>query len=575
MDEIIKKRIQSWLDGDYDQITKNWITEALLENPKEIMDAFYKYLEFGTGGLRGVMGVGTNRMNQYTVGAATQGFANYLKKCYPKQNLKVAISFDSRDNSKYFAEITANVFSANKIFCYLFQDLRPTPELSFMVRHFQCHAGVMITASHNPKEYNGYKAYWKDGGQLIPPHDENVIQYVNKVKNMSQVKWTKNEKFIQIVKDEIDTIYLDLIKNLSFNPEAIKRKKKFKIVFTPLHGTGITLVPKVLETFGFKHVILVDEQKTPNGSFPTVNSPNPEEKEAMKLALDKAEKVNAHIVLATDPDADRIAVAIRDHNDGYYRMNGNETAIVLTHYILSQLQMRKQLSESDFIVKTIVTTEMLQEIALDYNLNCYDVLTGFKYIAEKIDQLKGEQRFICGGEESYGFLIDDFVRDKDAISACALISEWAAYCYDIKSTPYKELLKLYQQYGLYKEELLSLTKKGKEGLEEIKRMMEVYRNNPPLEIDGVPVSEMKDYLNQETVNIITNKRTPILLPASDVLQFITTDQTKITIRPSGTEPKIKFYFAVKTKFSKYTEFDKKNKILASKIQNIITSLKLN
>lgn len=575
MDEIIKKRVHSWLEGDYDQYTKNWINFTIKENPNEIIDAFYKNLEFGTGGLRGVMGVGTNRMNQYTVGAATQGFANYLKKCYPKQNIKVAISFDSRENSKFFAEITANVFSANKIFCYLFDELRPTPELSFMVRHYQCQAGVMITASHNPKEYNGYKAYWCDGGQLVPPHDENVIQYVNKVKNINQVKWTKNEKYIHIIKNEIDDVYLNLIKNLSFNPEAIKRKKKFKIVYTPLHGTGITLVPKALETYGFKHIILVEEQKTPNGSFPTVNSPNPEEKEAMSLALERAQKVNAHIVLATDPDADRLAVAIRDSDYGYYRMNGNETAIVLTHYILSQLQKRDDLTETDFIVKTIVTSEMLVEIALDYNIHCYDVLTGFKYIAEKILELEGKQKFICGGEESYGFLIGDFVRDKDAISACTLIAEWAAYCYDNKTTPYKELLRLYQQYGLYKEELLSITKKGKDGLEEIKRMMENYRSDPPSEIAGVPVVEMKDYLNQETFNFKTGRRYPMLLPVSDVLQFILQDSSKVTVRPSGTEPKIKFYFAVNAPLHKNTEFEKKNKQLSLKIQTMIRSLKLN
>lgn len=575
MEEFINKRIQSWLDGNYDQTSKNWIIENKNGNPKDLIDAFYKNLEFGTGGLRGIMGVGTNRMNKYTVGAATQGFANYLKKTYPKQTIRVAIAYDSRNLSKYFADITADVFSANKIQCFLFEDLRPTPELSFTVRHLICHAGVMITASHNPKEYNGYKAYWKDGGQLIPPHDENVIGYVNKVKTIDQIKWDRNDNLVQIIGNEIDAVYLDQIKSLSLDSESILKKKKFKIVYTPIHGTGITLVPTILTKFGFKHVILVEEQKKPNGDFPTVISPNPEEKEAMLLAINKAYKTDAHLVLATDPDADRLAVAIKDGKGGYYRLNGNETAVILTHYILNNLQSINKLSDNDFIVKTIVTTEMLKEIAFAFNIHCYDVLTGFKYIAEKIETLEGKQNFICGGEESYGFLIADFVRDKDAVSACALIAEWAANCYARKSTPYKELLKLYKDYGLFKESLLSVTKKGKDGLEEIKQMMFNYRKNPPTQIDNIPVVEIKDYLNQESYSFITNKKTPIDLPVSDVLQFITEDETKITIRPSGTEPKIKFYFAVKTKLKKWNDFSKKSLELEEKIKNIIQSLQIN
>ncbi|HNX21629.1 MAG TPA: phospho-sugar mutase [Bacteroidales bacterium] len=575
MEEFINKRIQSWLDGNYDEYSKNWIQFNKTENPKELADAFYKNLEFGTGGLRGIMGVGTNRMNKFTVGVATQGFANYLKKVYPKQNIKVAIAFDCRNFSKFFAEVTADVFSANKIHCFIFEDLRPTPELSFAVRHFNCHAGVMITASHNPKEYNGYKAYWNDGGQLVPPHDVNVINYVNKVKTIDQVKWERNNQFVQTIGDDVDLAYLEKIKDLSLDPDMISKRKNFKIVYTPLHGTGITMVPPALTKFGFKHVLMVEEQRKPDGDFPTVNSPNPEEKESMELAIQKAIKTRAQVVLATDPDADRIAVAIKNSKSGYYRLNGNETAVVLTHYILEKLQNYKQLSETDYVVKTIVTTDMLQEVAFDFNITCFEVLTGFKYIADKIFELEKNQKFICGGEESYGFLISDFVRDKDAISACCLISEWAASCYAKESTPYKELLKLYQNYGLYKDSLLSITKKGKEGLEEIKSMMDQYRKNPPMFINNSPVEEMRDYLNEVSINFKTNKSTPIKLPVSDVLQFLTEDETKVTVRPSGTEPKIKFYFAVKTKLLKTRDFDKKNKELELKIQNVIKSLQIN
>ncbi|MDX9892163.1 MAG: phospho-sugar mutase [Bacteroidales bacterium] len=575
MEEFIKKRVQSWLDGDYDKDVKSWILTNITENPKELTDAFYKNLEFGTGGLRGIMGVGTNRMNQYTVGAATQGFANYLIKKFPKQDIKVVVAFDSRLNSKFFANITADVFSANGIFCFLFKELRPTPELSFAVRTLECHAGVMITASHNPKEYNGYKAYWSDGGQLVPPHDQNVISAVNKIKTLDQVKWIRNAQLVQYIDSDFDKVYLSRIKNLSFNPDLIKNKRNFKIVYTPIHGTGITLVPDALKNVGFKHIILVDEQKEPDGEFPTVNSPNPEEEEAMKLALEKAKEVDASIVLATDPDADRLAVAVKDGKGGYYRLNGNETAVVLTHYILHQLQTQKILSETDFIVKTIVTTEMLKELAFAYNLNCYDVLTGFKYIAEKILSLEGRQKFICGGEESYGFLIDSFVRDKDAISACALIAEWAAYCYSNKTTPYKQLLSLYQEYGLYKESLLSITKKGKDGLEEIQKMMDHFRTDPPKTIGNVPIVEIRDYLKQESYSLITRKTTMMNLPPSDVIQFFTSDDTKVTVRPSGTEPKIKFYFAVKTDLKKSTDFDKKNRELDQKIKKIIDLLQIN
>lgn len=575
MEENIKKKVQSWLDGDYDVETKEQINTLALENSMELIDAFYKNLEFGTGGLRGIMGVGTNRMNKYTVGAATQGFANYLKKCFPKQPIKVAIAYDSRLNSNSFAQITADVFSANKIFCYLFEELRPVPLLSFTVRHLECQAGVMITASHNPKEYNGYKAYWQDGGQLVPPHDENVIAHVNRVRGIDQVKWTRNENYIQMIGKEIDDAYLEKIKSLSFNIDSIEKRKKFKVLYTPLHGTGITLVPKALKNIGFKHVIIVEDQKTPDGNFPTVVSPNPEEKEAMQIAMLKAQKISADIVLATDPDADRLAVAVRDGKGGYYRLNGNETAVLLTNYILRQLQNRNQLTESMYIVKTIVTTELLPKLALAYNVGYFDVLTGFKYIADIMLQLEGKQQFICGGEESYGFLIGDFVRDKDAVSACCLMAELAAQAITDNSYAFKELLKIYKEYGIYKEDLLSITKKGKDGLEEIKKMMHNYREKPPVEINKSKVVMIKDYWEQVSINCLTGAKTPISLPQSDVLQFFTADDTKVTIRPSGTEPKIKFYFAVKGELKKFKSFDKENQKLADKIQNVIQSLKLN
>lgn len=575
MEEIIKKKVQSWLDGDYDAVTKDEINNLAIENPKDLIDAFYKNLEFGTGGLRGIMGVGTNRMNKYTVGAATQGFANYLKKCFPKQQIKVAVAYDSRLNSHAFAQITADVFSANNILCCLFEELRPVPLLSFTVRHLQCHAGVMITASHNPKEYNGYKAYWLDGGQLVPPHDENVIAHVNKVKGIDQVKWKRKDNYIQMLGTEIDDAYLDKIKALSFNIDSIKQRKKFKVLYTPLHGTGITLVPRALKNIGFKHVIIVEDQKKPDGTFPTVISPNPEEKEAMEMAMLKGQKIAADVILATDPDADRLAVAIRDGKGGYYRLNGNETAVLLTDYILRQLQKRDQLTESMYIVKTIVTTELLPKLAHAFNVGYFDVLTGFKYIADVILQTEGKQQFICGGEESYGFLIGDFVRDKDAVSACCLMAELCAQAITENSYAFKELLKIYKEYGIYKEDLLSITKKGKDGLEEIKQMMINYRNNPPKEINKSKVVMIKDYWEQVAIDCKTGAKTPISLPQSDVLQFFTADDTKVTIRPSGTEPKIKFYFAVKGDLKTFKSFDKKNQKLADKIQNVIQSLKLN
>lgn len=575
MNAITVENINKWLSDEYDESTHLEINRLREENPKELEDAFYKTLKFGTGGLRGIMGVGTNRMNKYTVGAATQGFASYLKKCFPNEKILVAVSYDSRNNSRFFAEITANIFSANKIHCYLFDEMRPTPILSFAVRHLQCHGGVMITASHNPKEYNGYKAYWRDGGQLVPPHDKNVIDYVNRSKNVSRIKWERNDLYFHRLGVEIDNAYLELLKNEMFNLEEIAHRKKFKIVYTPLHGTGITMVPKALKEMGFRHVVLVESQSTPDGNFPTVESPNPEESSAMMMALSKAEEINADIVLGTDPDADRVAVAIKDANGKFMLLNGNQTATLLFYYVLSQKLRLKQLNDSCFTVKTIVTSELLHHISLDFNVPCYNVLTGFKYIAEKILEKEEKERFLVGGEESYGYLIGDFVRDKDAISACCMIAEMAVHAASNQSSMFRDLLCIYKRYFFPKEHLLSITKKGKDGLMEIKNMMKEFRNNPPKQIAGQNVVTIKDYQEGFSRNLISGELQPIHLPTSDVLQFFLEDHSVITVRPSGTEPKIKFYFGVTSTLKKFVDYDKCNEMMTQKINDIISDLKLN
>jgi phosphoglucomutase len=571
MENVIKEKVNTWLNGNYDKDTKEEINNLLQTNEKELADAFYKDLEFGTGGLRGIMGVGTNRMNKYTVGFATQGFANYLIQTFPNKKLKIAIAFDSRNNSKYFAGIVVDVFSANGIYCYLFEELRPTPELSFAVRELQCDAGVMVTASHNPKEYNGYKAYWNDGAQLVPPHDVNVIDEVTKITSVGEVKWKRNPELVKIIKEEIDTLYLEKVKTLSFKTPWVATKN-LKIVYTPLHGTGITLIPKAFKMWGFENLHIVEEQSIPNGNFPTVVSPNPEEKTAMELALKKAKEIDADLILATDPDADRIAAAVKNLNGEYILLNGNQTLILLTYYLLSQLKIANKLNSTDYIIKTIVSTELILKMAKNYEIDCFDVLTGFKYIAEVIRELEGKRKYIGGGEESFGYLAGDFVRDKDAISACCLFAEMTAQAVTNNSTLYLELLKIYQKYGYHKEDLLSITKKGKEGLEEIKQMMVNYRKNPPKEINGSKVICIKDYLLQETKDLLTGKIAKIDLPTSDVLQFFTEDGSKISIRPSGTEPKIKYYFAVSQDLLDINEIDVLEKILAKKIEKIKQSI---
>jgi len=573
MDNLIKEKVNVWLNGNYDQATKDEIAKLQQTNEKELIDAFYKDLEFGTGGLRGIMGVGTNRMNKYTVGFATQGFANYLKQQYPNKALKVAIGFDSRNNSKYFAGITADVFSANGILCYLFEELRPTPELSFAARELKCDGGVMVTASHNPKEYNGYKAYWNDGAQLVPPHDENVIEAVAQIACVNDVKWERNPNLVQIIGKEMDELYLKQVQTLSFAHKNMDNAaKNLKIVYTPLHGTGITMVPKALQMWGFENVHIVAEQSVPNGDFPTVVSPNPEEKAAMELALKKAKEIDADLILATDPDADRIAAGIKNVKGEYLLLNGNQIVILLTHYLLSQLKVENKLHATDFIIKTIVSTELIPKMAKDYGIDCFDVLTGFKHIAAVIREYEGKRKYIGGGEESFGYLAGDFVRDKDSVSACCLFAEMAAQAIANQSTLYVELLKVYQKYGYYKEDLLSITKKGKEGLEEIKQMMVNYRNNPPAAINGSKVICIKDYLLHKTQDLITGKTEKIELPTSDVLQFFTEDGSKVSVRPSGTEPKIKYYFAVCHELSDIDEVEALDKTLAERIEAIKRSI---
>ena len=571
----VKQKAKQWLDGNFDETTKKEVKALLENNEKELVDSFYRSLEFGTGGLRGIMGVGTNRMNIYTVGMATQGLCNYLKLQFSDlETIKVAIAYDCRNNSPLFAKTAAGIFSANDIKVYLFEALRPTPELSFTIRHFGCQSGIVVTASHNPKEYNGYKAYWDDGGQVVPPHDENIIKEVNKISAIDQVKFNGPDENITLIGDEIDELYTDAIKKLSLSPEVIK-KSDIKIVYTPIHGSGVKLVPMVLNKMGFRNIIHVPEQDVTDGNFPTVHSPNPEESAALDMAIKKAKETGADLVMGTDPDADRVGIAVRTQNNDMILLNGNQTATILIYYLLKRWKESGKLKGKEYIVKTIVTTELLAEMAMDFNVPCYDVLTGFKYIAEIIKQNEGKMKFIGGGEESYGYLAGEFVRDKDAIMSCALIAEAAAWAKDQDKLLVDILEEIYVRYGFYKESLLSVTKKGKEGAEEIKLMMDNFRKNPPKEINGSRVAMIQDYQKQVSSHVIHGIKEPLHQPKSNVLQFITQDGSKISIRPSGTEPKIKFYFGVKEKLDCIGDYDAVNKKLSKKIENIITDLKLN
>lgn len=548
MDQNILKRAQAWLTDQYDEETRKKVQYLIDNDPNELTESFYRNLEFGTGGLRGIMGVGTNRMNIYTVAMATQGFANYIKKMNPgEKELRVAIAYDCRNNSPAFANITADVMSANGIKVFIFDCLRPTPELSFAVRELHCHAGVMVTASHNPKEYNGYKAYWNDGGQLVSPHDKNVIAEVEKILDPSMVNFKRNPELITVLDEKFDDIYLNKVFGLSLSLDLIKKHKDLKIVYTPIHGTGRRLVPEILRRKGFENVYCVEEQMVVDGDFPTVKSPNPEEPAAMALAVKKAQEINADLVLATDPDADRVGVAVKNDKGEFILLNGNQAASVFLYYLLTRWHQLGKLTGREFVVKTIVTTELLFEIAKKYNVDRYDVLTGFKYIADKILELEGKKQFIGGGEESYGYLAGDFVRDKDAVIATSLLAEAMAWAAEQGKTFYELLCDIYREFGLYKEKLVSLTKKGISGTEEIKAMMAKFRNTPPTEIVGEKVVEIRDYKILEAKDLLTGKVTPINLPKSDVLQFFTETGSKISIRPSGTEPKIKFYFSMKGK----------------------------
>ncbi len=572
MDAKTQQKVDSWLNGDYDEMTKEEIKKLAKENLNELEESFYKDLEFGTGGLRGIMGAGTNRMNKYTVGTATQGFANYLNKLYPNQEIKVAIAHDCRNNSRYFAETTANVFAANGIKVFLFDSLRPTPELSFAIRHLGCQGGVVCTASHNPKEYNGYKAYGNDGGQLVPPHDVNVMNEVAAIKNIDEVKFTGGDQHISIIGKEIDEAYIAMVKSLSVYPDAIAQQKDLKIVYTPIHGSGIKLVPKVLETFGFTNVHIVKEQETPDGNFPTVIYPNPEEAETMSIGLKQAKELDADILLGTDPDADRVGIGIKNHNGDWVLMNGNQTAVLAFAYMIEARKAKNVAQPNDMIVKTIVTSYMIDDIAKRNGVACYNVLTGFKWIAEMIKEKEGKENYVIGGEESFGLMIGDQVRDKDSISAVALLCEMAAYEKNKGKTLYDKLIELYIEYGFYYEKLISITKKGMHGQEEIANMMKGYRDNPPKELNNSKVSQLLDYKLQEGKNLDTGETWKIDLPKSNVLQFILDDGSKISARPSGTEPKIKFYFSVKTELKSKEDFDEKFAALEEKIKNIIKDL---
>lgn len=573
MEAAIQAKINTWLNGNFDPATREEIARLQKENPAELADAFYKNLEFGTGGLRGIMGVGTNRMNKYTVGMATQGYANYLKQSFPGE-VKVAIAHDSRNNSRFFAETTAGVFAANGIKVFLFEDMRPTPELSFAIRYLKCQGGVVCTASHNPKEYNGYKAYWNDGSQLVPPHDKNVIREVDKIASVDEVKWSGGESNITLIGKELDEAYMQMVKGLSVYPEIISRHKDLAIVYTPIHGTGIKMVPAVLKEFGFSNVHIVEEQAVPDGNFPTVVYPNPEESEAMSLGLKLAEKLDADILGGTDPDSDRIAIGVKDLDGKWVLMNGNQTAVLAFNYMIEARKAKGIARPNDMVITTIVTTPMIGVIAAKNDIACYHVLTGFKWIAELIRKKENKENYIIGGEESFGLMIGDQIRDKDGVSAIAILCEMAAYEKEKGRSLYEKMIDLYVQYGMYKEQLVSITKKGMDGQQQIAAMMEAYRSKPPRSINGSDVVQLLDYELQKGKNMQTGKEWDTGLPKSNVLQFILADGSSISARPSGTEPKIKFYFSVNAKLESAAKFKDADKRLEEKIRAIIADMKL-
>lgn len=570
----IRKKAESWLGTEFNEQTRHEVREMLEKDEKKLIDAFYQDLEFGTGGLRGIMGAGTNRMNIYTLGMATQGLSNYIIKQCGKKGIRVAIAYDCRNNSKYFAETTANIFSANGFEVYLFESLRPTPELSFAIRHYKCQSGVVITASHNPPEYNGYKAYWDDGGQVVAPHDEAIIDEVRKITSVNQIKFEGIKDKIKIIGKETDDIFLSEVLKMSLNPEIISKFSNLPIVYTPIHGSGITLVPPALKLFGFKNLISVAEQDIVDGNFPTVKSPNPEEPDALKMAIQKAVQTNAELVMATDPDADRLGIAVKNKKGEFILLNGNQTGVILVWYILSQYKARNKFKGNEYIIKTIVTSDLLERIAEGHNVKFYNVLTGFKFFAELIRKNEGKMKYIGGGEESYGFLPGEYVRDKDAVASCALAAEATAWSKSNGMSLYELLLDIYLKYGFYKEKLINIVRKGKEGADEIKAMMTGYRNNPPQKINNSRVIKINDYEKQISLDMVSGKKTKIDLIKSDVLQFFLEDGSKISVRPSGTEPKIKFYFSVNTTLKSADKFDETEKVLDQRIDGIIKDMKL-
>jgi phosphoglucomutase len=572
--EVIKKA-QSWLDGNYNEETKNDIRRMMNADDKtELIESFYRDLEFGTGGLRGIMGAGTNRMNIYTVGAATQGLSNYLKAQFPNLPLiSVVIGHDCRNNSRLFAEISANIFSANGIKVYLFEDLRPTPEASFAIRKLGCQSGIILTASHNPKEYNGYKAYWDDGAQMIAPHDENVIAEVTKITNVDDIKFEGNPALIEIIGEEIDKAFIENIKKLSLSPDSIKRNSNLKIVYTPIHGTGVKLIPMALKEYGFTNVIHVPEQDIISGNFPTVASPNPEEPAALDMAVKKAIETDADIVMASDPDADRLGIALKNDKGEWTLVNGNQTALLFVYYLIRRWKELGKLNGNEYIVKTIVTTEIIKQIADRNNVECFDCFTGFKWIASVIRENEGKKQYIGGGEESYGFLPEEFARDKDAVSSCAMMAEITAWAKDNGKTLFELLEDIYIEYGYGKEKGVSVVRKGKSGAEEIIQMMSNFSSNPPKEIAGSKVKIIKDYESLKMTNLDTNKVTDLIMPAtSNVLQYFTEDGTKISVRPSGTEPKIKFYIEVRGVMRTRSDYDTADATANKKIEAVRASL---
>ena len=570
--ETIHEKARAWTGPEYDEETRREVLRMMENDEKKLIDSFYKDLEFGTGGLRGIMGAGTNRMNRYTVGMASQGMANYLEKNFPEKKIKVAIAYDCRNNSRHFSEITAGIFSANGFTVYLFEALRPTPELSFAIRHLGCHSGVIITASHNPPEYNGYKAYWADGGQVTAPHDKNIIEEVRNIKSVSEIKFDGPAANINSIGKEIDELFINTIKKTSLNPGCIKEKHDLGIVYTPIHGTGVEIIPATMRKFGFTNIINVPEQDIVDGNFPTVVSPNPEEPAAFAMALEKAREHGAEIAMATDPDGDRLGVAVKNRSGEFILLNGNQTGALLTWYIISQMKEKKLLRGNEYVIKTVVTSDLLDKIAEKNSVRCYNVLTGFKYFASLMTQLGDKEKYIGGGEESFGYLPGDYVRDKDAVGSCALVAELAAFMACQGKSLFDALVDIYHEYGLYREKLVNIVRRGKEGAEEIGRIMSGFRNDPPAEINNSKVIRLIDYQSGRSTDLTSGSVEEIDFEKSNVLQFFLEDGSKISMRPSGTEPKIKFYFSVNDRLEHKADYETKEAELDARIEAVIEEL---